>query len=309
MDAGTLERLLGEQGLALSRRSIQRELVALSSTFPLVCDSASKPFGWSWARDAAPFDLPAMDPRTALTLVLVRQHLAPLLPRSTLKALEPHLKRAEQLLAGLGTLGRWPERLRVLPDSVPEVAPSIPESVLDAVMTAVLEERGLTLNYRGRADEEVRVREVEPLGMVFRGPLVYLVGSVGSESEPRTWLLSRATDAHVLPRARKAPEGFDLDAFLERGHPGFPFAADRVRLVARVQRGAAQRLLEAPPVHAEVTDDGEDHVRLEAEWTHTRVTRAWLLGFGSALTVIEPGWLRDELAAEHRAALAAYGKP
>ncbi len=63
IDAATLEARLREHGLAIDRRSIQRDLQKLSSVFPLVCDDRHKPYGWSWTRDAKlPFDRD--DPRS-----------------------------------------------------------------------------------------------------------------------------------------------------------------------------------------------------------------------------------------------------
>ena len=83
VDTATLERHLEAEGVGIHRRSIQRDLHQLSSIFPLVCDDRSRPYGWSWARDAQVVDLPAMDPRTAMTFRLVGRYLPHLLPRST----------------------------------------------------------------------------------------------------------------------------------------------------------------------------------------------------------------------------------
>ena len=49
IDSAGVERLLREQGIEVGRRSIQRELEALATSFPaLCCDRQSKPYGWYW---------------------------------------------------------------------------------------------------------------------------------------------------------------------------------------------------------------------------------------------------------------------
>jgi hypothetical protein len=58
VDTATLEQRLREQGVRVNRRSIQRDLVALSGLFPIVCDERSKPYGWAWAEDGPALQVP-----------------------------------------------------------------------------------------------------------------------------------------------------------------------------------------------------------------------------------------------------------
>jgi predicted DNA-binding transcriptional regulator YafY len=48
IDTATIERRLRAEGFPIDRRSIQRDLQKLSTVFPIVCDDAHKPYGWSW---------------------------------------------------------------------------------------------------------------------------------------------------------------------------------------------------------------------------------------------------------------------
>ncbi len=309
IDTATLEARLQDHGVHVSRRSIQRDLHALSAIFPLTCDERSKPYGWSWMRDAAPFDLPAMDPRTAMTFRLVGSHLSKLMPRCTWRELEPHLQRATAVLAALGdnALARWPGKLRVIPDFVVERPPHVDAEVLDAVYAALLEERMLRADYRSRGAEHARSLDVHPLGLLFRGPLVYLACVAEGRELVITLVLSRVVRAEVLVQPRREPPGFDLDAYLASGEPGFLFSRQPVSLLARAERVAAHRLYEAPPGrNTSLQDDGPSHVLLRTELPDSHSTRSWLLSYGSALEVLEPGWLREEIAAELATAAACY---
>lgn len=52
VDAKTLRQRLYEQGIDVSVRTIQRNLIELSEVFPLTTDERSKPYGWSIAQSA-----------------------------------------------------------------------------------------------------------------------------------------------------------------------------------------------------------------------------------------------------------------
>lgn len=52
VDTVTLARRLEEQGICVTRRTIQRDLERLSSRLPLECNDAGKPYAWAWHESA-----------------------------------------------------------------------------------------------------------------------------------------------------------------------------------------------------------------------------------------------------------------
>lgn len=52
IDSATLAERLRERGLAVHRRTVQRDCIELASVFPIVSDERTKPYGWRWADDA-----------------------------------------------------------------------------------------------------------------------------------------------------------------------------------------------------------------------------------------------------------------
>ena len=67
IDVTAIEQRLAQLGVAVHRRTIQRDLLHLSRIFPLVADERERPFGWRWA-DGAEFlcSIPILrDPATA----------------------------------------------------------------------------------------------------------------------------------------------------------------------------------------------------------------------------------------------------
>src|SRR3546814_8069227 len=49
---GELEAKLADEGFAVSRRTLERDLHGLSGLFPLELDDRVRPYGWSWAKGA-----------------------------------------------------------------------------------------------------------------------------------------------------------------------------------------------------------------------------------------------------------------
>lgn len=52
IDPAALEDGLRKRGIAVHRRTIQRDLRLLARVFPLSVDGRSKPYGWGWAEPA-----------------------------------------------------------------------------------------------------------------------------------------------------------------------------------------------------------------------------------------------------------------
>ncbi len=298
VDAATLERACHERGMSVTRRSVQRDLIDLSRAFPVVCDDRTKPFGWSWARDADPLEVPAMDPQTALAFRLVGDYLVRLLPRTTFAALTPHVRRAEQVLGALpeNLLAGWPEKVRVLPRGVPVTPPDVRSEVLNAVYRGLLEDRCLRVTYTRRGANQSKTYEVHPLGLVFRDAIVYLVVWREGEEGPVQLVLHRMQAAEVLETPRRTPDAFDLDAYIRSGAFGMLLGDAPLALRVKFRRVVTHRLAEAPVGKDQrLVDLPDDDVMLEVTLPDTIELRTWLLGFGDLAEVVSPPELRDEL--------------
>ncbi len=92
-----LHTRLKSQGYDVHVRSIERDLQKLSDTFPLLSD-AGRPAGWSWESRGMRVTFPRMDAGTALTYDMLARYLAPILPRSMRKHLEPDFAQARSVL-------------------------------------------------------------------------------------------------------------------------------------------------------------------------------------------------------------------
>jgi predicted DNA-binding transcriptional regulator YafY len=305
IETATMERKLRDEGYAVTRRTIQRDLHHLARTFPLLCDE-HRPAEWSWAPDAALIDLLGMDPNTALTFTLVERFLAPLLPHSAFGRIRLYVTQARRILDALpaNALGRWPAKVRVIHRGPSLRLPEIDEAVLEAVTRGLLEGRRLEVSYRSREKGELLRCELNPLGLVFKDASAYLVCTFWDYTDIRQIGLHRVHRAEVLEAPAIVPEGFDLDRYIREGEFSYP-VGEPMRLEAVFSHGAGFHLHDTPLSADQVlTELDHERVLLGATVENTAELRWWLLGFGELVEVLAPADLRSEFR-ERAAAMAA----
>ncbi len=299
---------LAERGFDIDIRSVQRDLHKLSTQFPLICDN-KRPNGWSWARGANLFDVPGIDLHTALAFVLASEHLAHLLPHATVDYLKPHIARSQNVIEKAQDcgVGAWNRAVRAIPSTLPTQPPSIDREVLEAVHDALTAHRQLDVVYRRRGEEDDRTYVVNPLGLVYRDAIAYLVCTLWHYQDVKQLAVHRIVSAELTDNVATGPEDFDLDAYIDAGEFAFKLGADPIHLVARFDERAAVRLLETPIAAdqtSSVADDGR--VQICATLHDTVQLRVWLRSYGYLCEVMQPQALRDELAEDARKAAANY---
>jgi predicted DNA-binding transcriptional regulator YafY len=310
IDTERLEHILQQQGIQVHRRSIQRDLESLSARFRgLECDLRSKPYGWSWRRDSPLFDLPSMDPHTAVTLDLVRAHLVDALPRSTLAVLDPYFERAKKELKTTAStaLGRWTRKVRVVPRGLVLEPPPVLRPVLETVYTALLEERRFAVQYRPRGAKVARDYEVSPLGLIVRSGVLVLVCTLRDYEDVRLLLLHRMARAELTHQPARVPRVFDLDRYVSAG--GLSFAlSESIELELLVTEQVLPTIIDTPLASdqkLESTSDGR--TRLVATVTDSLELRGWIASYGALIEVVAPPTLRRAFAASAQALAKLYG--
>ena len=307
--AGLHDRLHCE-GYPVSLRTVQRDLNKLSREFALVCEAEGPEQRWSWLADAPVLDVPGLSPTAALAFRLAELHLTPLMAPEALRALRPHFDAARRVLNQGGShLARWPQRVRVLSRSQPLLAPEVDPEIYDRICQGLLEGRQLYVRYRSRSrGNQLQQYRMHPLGLVVREPVTYLLATLRDYADVRQMALHRFEAAELLDDPVQPPAGFDLDAYIhEQRAFDLPEASEPVALHLRISAGVAEHLTEAPLSRdQEITADEDGGWALHASVPLTAQLRWWLLGFGQAVEVVEPQALREEMAAELRAAAAVY---
>ena len=301
---------LRDMDFQVTERTIQRDLIELATVFPLTVDDRNKPFGWSWQKDAASFDLPGLSLPEALTLTLVEQHLGNHLPPNTIAALQPYFQSAARALSSVNgaTLSKaWLNKVRSIPPAQPLLPPSLDLECQQTVYLALLHDRQLTLHYKKRDAPAAAVyAAVHPLGIVERCGLIYLVCMFADYDDVRTIALHRVQKAEMRYDDARKKSDFNLDAYIASGQFGV-IAGAPITLRATFSRVAGEHLFETPLSSDQMlsaTTDGR--LQLVASVPNTRSLVWWLLGFGDGVEVQEPAELRAEMASIATKMAAAY---
>ena len=293
-------------GFGTTMRTIERDLDSLSAAFPIDVDPRSKPFGWSWKKDAPLLHVPGLTGPQALTFALVQRFLKPLLPASALKDLIPYFTAADGLLNTLPRgrgLPSWVNKVRVVPPTQPLIPPTVKTEVQEAVYEALLQGCQARLVYCKRGARVPTEYTVHPLGIIQRGPVTYLVCTLFHYPEVMLFALHRMLSALPLEDPVLYPKDFSLDRYIASGALEFG-DGKRIRLEMLVDSDIAEHLEEvrlSADQRIRVLVSGK--ARVTATVNDTPQLTWWLLGFGAKVEVTKPKALRNSLA-QTAAALA-----
>jgi predicted DNA-binding transcriptional regulator YafY len=182
-----------------------------------------------------------------------------------------------------------------------ESAPHLP-----LLQEAVWQERRLRIGYE-RSDGTVVERIVDPLGLVAKGSVWYLVAAV--EGEPRTYRVSRIQQVELTEEASARPKDFELANYWEQSQVAFRSHLPRYPATVRVHPAIASRVRSGERfsrVAREHAPDADGWIRLEMIFEEEHGAREFVLSFGGQIEVIEPSALREQVVAQAREIVAGY---
>lgn len=307
--AGEICECLSGEGFAVGKRTVERDLQALSRIFPLLADERSKPFGWSWDKESPSFDLPGISTSESLTLLMAREYLRPVMPSSLQHQMAPYFRQAEQTLdslAGHSSLSTWMDKVRIIPAAQPLLAPQINEGVQATVQEALLLDRQCVITYLRKDANQPEEYPINPLGLVQRGLVLYLVCTIKTYADPRILVLHRVQSAVLRDTPVQRPPKFSLDAYIADGAFGWE-TNGTVRLKALFSHEAGKHLYETPLSDDQaITVEQDGRLRVLATVQENKQLLWWLLGFGNGVEVIGPSRLRREVRKQLISAVGRY---
>jgi len=178
---------------------------------------------------------------------------------------------------------------------------------LVAIAGALWDDRLVELAYR-RQGRPPAVRVVEPLGLVLKAGVWYLVARLPGGGDPHVYRLSRVAAAARLEEAFARPDDFDLAVFwsgwAREFAAGLPRIAVRARLAPEAVAGARSVAIEVE------TGPPEADGWVPATLVFERLEHAahHLLGMGPGAEVLEPPELRERVTAAARATVRRYAR-
>jgi predicted DNA-binding transcriptional regulator YafY len=291
--------------LEVSPRTIHRDMEALSAAGIPVVAERGVGGGWSLLEGY----------RTSLTGLRPAEVQALFLPR------------AEHLLRDLGLEGAADAALLKLQASLTDACRRDAEGVLQRIhvdgagwhggeektpllpllLQAVWQERRVAMRYR-RGDGEEGEREVDPLGLVAKGRVWYLVA--GTADGLRTFRVSRVLHARLTDETCARPAGFDLAASWDEACARFKASLPRYPATVRVVSGALAAFRRLPYVRLEAEGpiDTDGRITCAVQFETEELACAAVLGMAGQAEVLHPAALCERVQQTARAVAALHDR-
>lgn len=293
-------------GYKISRRTVERDLIDLSLVFPLQ-NSDTTPQAWYWT-PGVNVELQGITLTEALSLALVEDAIRPLLPASMLSVLEPRFVHARQKLKGLeddNPAARWLEKVASVRPDLNLQAPDIDPHRLESLQKALINERQVQCQYYSAHTDKLSEMTLNPLAMVQRGLVTYLIATAHPYTDVRQFAVHRFRAVDPLDKPAEGLQGFDLRTYLASDALQFG-TPEKIHFQAWVTERQA-RLIRETPLSSDMTlEQLEDGYRLRSTLSNTWQLHWWILSQGDAMVVEQPAELRAQIGQTLQRAAAAY---
>lgn len=226
----------------------------------------------------------------ALSLLMAKHFLANLMPSGLFDALEPLYEQAKAALKKT-EYERWMKSVRWVSETQRLLPPEIDPRVRSAVETGLLKGKQLALRYLTRDGNEPKTYNAHPLGLVAKGPRLYLVATLRDYVDIKYLAVHRIISAALLDAEAVRPASFDIDRYLETtAEIGIPTGPE-IELHAIFKNKAGNHLFETPLATNQqlfFRDPACETVELMAKVKQTMQLLWWLRGFGGDVQVLSP---------------------
>ena len=160
--------------------------------------------------------------------------------------------------------------------------------------------RGQRVDIRYREGSSVVSRRLDPLGLVLKAGVWYLLAR--RRGEERVYRVSRVVSARERAEPCSRPGGFDLATAWTKRSEAFERSRRQIEVTVRVPKNEVQYLR-----GARVLEDGE-RPTVAARFDGLDQAFHSLLSYGPAAEVLAPPELRDRIAAAAAETAALYGE-
>lgn len=307
--ARSLQEKLAEAGFRTTKRTVERDLEDLATVFAIRRNDSGVPYGFSWTPPSS-LQLSSLTVLEALTLGLVHETLLPLVPAFMLGALQPRFEQARAKLDALGAAtpaARWPGKVASMPASLPLCAPKIDSDVLGCMQEAVLSERQLGCRYYSAHRNQTHSLVLNPLGLVQRGTVTYLIATAEPYADIRQFAAHRLSEVSLQGTRCQVPAGFDLKQYMGTGAMQFgDQAQETITLEAWVSEGLLRLLRETPLSPDMETMTADDGGWIRAEVRDSWELEWWLLSHTGSIMVTAPEALKLRLTQRLKRGLELY---
>ena len=293
------------QRLEVSQRTIHRDMEALSFAGIPVIAERGVGGGWSLLGEYRT-NLTGLNEAEIQSLFVTKPSRL-LADLNLEKAAEGALLKLLAALPSIYRRGAEQMRQRIYVDATGWSRSEETVPLLHTLQDAIWQERKLRMTYQ-RGECEAVERLVDPLGLVAKGSVWYLVAAVDTGAV-RSYRVSRISKAEALDEPCVRPTDFDLAAFWEQSAAQFRAALPRYQTTVRVRPEIISRMSFAgrfARIEQMGERDEEGWVQVKLRFDVEEMACEYALSFGTLLEVMEPLALREKVLEAAKNIVAFY---
>ena len=176
-----------------------------------------------------------------------------------------------------------------------------PTEKLTLVRRAVWDDRRIEIAYRDRMGART-VREIDPLGLVSKSGIWYVVARSGGEL--RSFRADRILSVTLTQEHFERPRDFDLDVYWSQSSRSYEGMIERLPVTVRADRSMLDVL--TAYWHPKSVDETGTQCVLRFEFPARGAAIQQLLAWGKSVTILEPADLVNDIVALARDVLVHY---
>jgi predicted DNA-binding transcriptional regulator YafY len=279
--------------LEVSERTIHRDMDALSGAGIPVVASRGTGGGWSLLGEYRT-NLTGLNEAEVQSLFVTTRPSRLLADLKLEKAAEGALLKLLAALPSMYRRGAEQARQRIHIDVTGWNRAEEAVPLLHALQEAIWQERKLHMTY-GECDAVERL--VDPLGLVAKGSVWYLVAAVEG-GDVRSYRVSRIQKAETLDEPCARPADFDLASFWEQSAARFRAQLPRYQARVRVRQEIIPRMPYGgrfARIERMGQADEQGWVEVWLRFDIEEMACEYALSFGTQLEVLEPLALREKV--------------
>lgn len=203
----------------------------------------------------------------------------------------------------------WHKKVAAVENGFQLITPNVRDDIFFAVSEALFAEQFLEVVYRSRSNpgKTPEPQILMPLGIVEMASLVYLVAKRERKPDAAMYRLDRMQHARVCPEPFSYPRDFSLDKYIAHERQFDFLPRGEISLAIRFVKGRGHAVREAPMSVDQTIEEHQDGgITVRGTVVMSERLRWWIRSFGPAVEVLEPADLREEFAAEAKAAAMLY---
>lgn len=178
---------------------------------------------------------------------------------------------------------------------------------LSVLQQAVWQERKIEFTYQRGGGCDAVERLADPLGLVAKGSVWYLVAVV--DGDIRSYRVSRVLSAELTDEPCVRPKGFDLAEYWHQSTASFKAQLPRYQATVRAHPDVFPRMSFAgrfARIEHAYPPDPDGWIRVAMRFDVEEMAVEYALSFGSKMEVLEPETLREKVINAAKSVITFY---